>query len=264
VVTDENGVKMRTSRSYLCTDADNTLWDTNGVFAEAQLAMLREIESATGLSAPDADDRGLEFLRRIDQRIAAAHPERLRYPPDLLVRGLALALAGDGPEEAAARATQECSAVPGEDVAIQHFREQLRVVPPLRPGVEKAIPAVAAAGVPIFVVTEERLPRCRELLDAHDLSSHVCDVISLHKTVEAFEALRRKLGNGRAVMVGDQVDRDIRFAGDAGFETIYFPSAFEPYWSSGYTLAADHQIISFEEVVALVLGGHRRLSRRPE
>lgn len=29
-------------------DADNTLWDTNGVYAEAQLALLAAVESTVG------------------------------------------------------------------------------------------------------------------------------------------------------------------------------------------------------------------------
>src|SRR5271169_1609629 len=98
---------MMLSRPHIFTDADNTLWDTNGVFVEAQLAMLRELEMATGLSAPEAEDRGLEFLRHVDQNIAASHPERLRYPPVLLARGLLFALAGDSAGRAAGRATRE-------------------------------------------------------------------------------------------------------------------------------------------------------------
>ena len=42
------------ARMHLFTDADNTLWDTNGVFVDAQRAMLRELETATGLCAPEA------------------------------------------------------------------------------------------------------------------------------------------------------------------------------------------------------------------
>jgi hypothetical protein len=48
-----------THATYLFTDADNTLWDTDTVYAEAQLALLRDLELLTGHSAPDAEDQGL-------------------------------------------------------------------------------------------------------------------------------------------------------------------------------------------------------------
>jgi putative hydrolase of the HAD superfamily len=241
------------ARTHLFTDADNTLWDTNGVFVEAQLAMLRELEMTTGLSAPEAEDRGLEFLRRVDQNIAASHPERLRYPPVLLARGLLCALTGDSADRAADRATQEEVAIPGGDEAVQRFTERLRSVPYLRAGVKNGLKIVAAAGVPITVVTEERFERCQQLLEAHGLSALVGEVISIHKTIEAFRQLRRKAGTGRALMIGDQLDRDIRCAGEAGFETFFFPSGFAPYWNRDITHVPDHEIARFDEAVPFIL-----------
>ena len=49
-------------------------------------------------------------------------------------------------------------------------------------------------------------------------------VFSVDKTVRVFRELRRTVTGDRALMVGDQLDRDIYCAGDAGFETFYFPS----------------------------------------
>jgi putative hydrolase of the HAD superfamily len=240
------------ARTHLFTDADNTLWDTNGVFAEAQLAMLRELEMATGLSAPEAEDRGLEFLRRVDQRIAATHPERLRYPPALLARGLLFALAGDGADQAADRATREEVAIPGGDRTIGRFVERLSSVPSLRAGVEEGLTIIASAGVPIIVVTEERLERCQQLLDTHGLSALVAEVISVRKTIDAFRELRRVTGGGTALMVGDQLDRDIQFAGEAGFETFFFPSGFAPYWNRDIAHVPDHEIARFDQIVPFV------------
>lgn len=244
---------MMVTRTHLFTDADNTLWDTNGIFVEAQIAMLRELEIATGLSAPEAEDRGLEFLRRVDQNIATSHPERLRYPPVLLARGLLFALTGDSADRAAERATREQIAIPGGDEAVQRFTEHLRTVPCLRAGVRNGLMKIAAAGVPIMVVTEEHFERCQELLEAHGLSALVREVISIHKTVEAFRQLRRKAGTGRALMIGDQLDRDIRCAGEAGFETFFLPSGFAPYWNRELTHVPDHEIARFDEAVPFIL-----------
>ena len=46
-------------------DADNTLWDTDGVYADAQLALLNELEDRLGVQFPELDR--LAFVRSIDQ-----------------------------------------------------------------------------------------------------------------------------------------------------------------------------------------------------
>ncbi|MDA9393086.1 hypothetical protein WN73_21450 [Bradyrhizobium sp. CCBAU 45394] len=74
-------------KAHLFTDADNTLWDTDTVFAAAQLEMLREVEKLTGRRAPDDEDRGLAFLRTIDQRIATEHPDHLEVSARIACAG---------------------------------------------------------------------------------------------------------------------------------------------------------------------------------
>lgn len=71
-------------------DADNTLWDTNRVYADAQLSLLTDVERASGRRAK-VDNR-LGWLREIDQALAERHHAGLRYPPRLLAKAVALAL----------------------------------------------------------------------------------------------------------------------------------------------------------------------------
>ena len=54
-------------------------------------------------------------------------------------------------------------------------------------------------------------------------------------------------------MIGDQLDRDIRCAGEAGFETFFFPSGFAPYWNRDITHVPDHEIARFDEAVPFIL-----------
>jgi putative hydrolase of the HAD superfamily len=107
--------------------------------------------------------------------------------------------------------------------------------------------------VPIIVVSEERLERCQHLLDAHSLSAFIVDVASIRKTADAYRNLRRRVGPGLALMVGDQLDRDIRSAAEAGFETFFFPSAFAPYWNRDTAHVSDHEISRFDEIVPFLL-----------
>src|SRR5690349_8683012 len=106
------------------TDADNTLWDTDAVFREAQLGLLNDVENLSERSLSRSDR--LEFLREYDQAIALRHHSRLKYPPSLLVRALRAGLSGTAPDEAAARVVA-VGAVPTsyEQAALESFANTL-------------------------------------------------------------------------------------------------------------------------------------------
>lgn len=242
------------NRAHLFTDADNTLWDTDSVFAAAQLEMLREMERQTGHNAPDDEDRGLAFLRNVDQRIAAVHPEYLRYPPGLLAQGLALALAGNDIAEVVEYVTGPGAKITGEFEQVQaQFLESLKRIPPLRDGVRAGLLAIRTAHVPITIVTEERPERCRRVLAEHKFDGLITEVVSVRKSVEAYLDLRRKAGCERCFMVGDQLDRDVQSATAAGFLAFYFPGGFEPYWATGIDASSTRRIARFDEIVAEVV-----------
>ncbi|MBB4423888.1 putative hydrolase of the HAD superfamily [Bradyrhizobium sp. CIR48] len=243
------------NRAHLFTDADNTLWDTDAVFAAAQLEMLREIERRTGHNAPADADRGLAFLRTVDQRIAAVHSDHLRYPPGLLAQGLALVLAGKDIAEVVERVTGPDAKISGEFEQVQaQFLESLKRITPLRDGVRVGLQAISAAHVPITIVTEERPERCRWLLAEHGLESLITEVISVRKSVEVYLGLKRKARCERCFMVGDQLDRDVQSATAAGFLAFYFPGGFEPYWVTGIDTSSTRRIARFDEIVAEVVG----------
>ena len=240
--------------TYLFTDADNTLWNTDAVFAAAQLDMLHEIERITGRNAPADEDRGLAFLRNLDQRIAAVHPNDLRYPPGLLAHGLALVLEGKEVEEAVARVTEPGIALGSVFEAAQaRFLDSIRRLPPLREGVREGLLAISEANIAITVVTEERVERCRQFLTGHRLENMITDVVSVRKTTEAYLDLRRSAVTGRYFMVGDQFDRDILAAASAGYSTFYFPGGFAPYWASELDTSKTRRIDRYDAIVPYVL-----------
>jgi putative hydrolase of the HAD superfamily len=240
--------------TYLFTDADNTLWNTDAVFAAAQLEMLHEIERITGRNASTDEDRGLAFLRNLDQRIAAVHPNDLRYPPGLLAHGLALVLEGKEVEEAVARVTEPSVGLANVFEAAQaRFLDSIRKLPPLREGVREGLLAISEANIAITVVTEERVERCRQFLAGHRLENMITDVVSVRKTTEAYLALRRNTATGRNFMVGDQIDRDILAAAAAGYSTFYFPGGFAPYWASELDTSKTKRIDRYDAIVPDVL-----------
>lgn len=216
--------------THLFTDADNTLWDTNAIFVEAQLRLLRSLERRTGLSAPHSHDRGLAFLRAIDQRLAGQHPDHLRYPPALLVGGLLHALRGTSPPRAAELALAE--AAPTEfEAELEAYFEGIRALPELRQGVRETLSRAAELGIGVTVVSEERQDRCEARIETHNLSGFILEVISAPKTVQLFQRLRSERRVKRHIMIGDQPDRDIFPAKEAGFECYLLPSDFTPFWA---------------------------------
>jgi putative hydrolase of the HAD superfamily len=57
-------------------------------------------------------------------------------------------------------------------------------------------------------------------------------------------------------MIGDQLDRDIAPAKEAGLKTIFFASGFVPRWSSRVDdIKPDYVVDDFEKAAELVIGG---------
>lgn len=248
-----------TTPATVFVDADNTLWDTDSVFADAQRKMLKRVEDATGVAA-NAGSR-LAFVRAVDQAIAERHHARLRYPPRLLVRGLEAALAGH-PADRAARAawrSQAPNRLPDErvDEIEQAFFVDLRHDPELRPGVREGLEALQAANTLVLIVTEGPRAKVEETTKSLALHNLISRIIEGPKQPELFQRVLRLMGaSKRAFMVGDQLDRDIAPAKAAGIETIYFPGGFQPRWALDEAhVRPDHVIGTFAEVPDIVLAG---------
>lgn len=218
----------------ILVDADNTLWDTDSLFAEAQLQLLESVEDAIGKRAK-REDR-LDFVREVDQAIAQSHHLGLKYPPRLLSIALAHSLLGLTPEQAAETAWVEVKGMHSvSGVAIDHITEEysysISRVPKLRPGVRKGLSALKDLGAKIIVLTEGPKRRVVANLKAHELLNEVARVIEATKTVDLFRRLLKLATEGQPViMIGDQLSRDILPAATAGLRTIYIPAAFKPRW----------------------------------
>jgi putative hydrolase of the HAD superfamily len=240
-------------------DADNTLWDTDAVFAKAQLALLRFVEEEIGIFYPGADR--LAFLRRIDQTLAKNHHAGLRYPPRLLAQGIARALRGLPPDRAARLALKAMRArldIPGMAAAVaeEGFFAAIRDLPDLRPGVREGLAAIHAKGCPVLVISEGVRARVSLTAEAHELDRFIDRIIVAPKLPDLYRRVLRLTGMpSRAFMIGDQLDRDIVPAKAAGLQTIYFPGNFNPSWQLDEGQARpDHKVSAFDEAARIVLG----------
>lgn len=229
-----------TDNAALVTDADNTLWDTNRVFADAQLMLLEAVELHSGQRSRD-DDR-LAFVRRHDQRLAAKDHRGLKYPPAFLVQSLWKGLGGatGGPDEVVAAIVTDYFANLSKHAA-------------LRPSVKATLATLHKRQVEIIVVSEGNRDRVVDTLGAHGLDAYVSRTITGEKSVDMYRRLLKLAGDpAKAICVGDQLDRDIAFAKSAGFKTVYFPGGFTPEWTDPKLLVhADATITDFADLLPM-------------
>jgi putative hydrolase of the HAD superfamily len=238
-------------------DADNTLWDTDSVFANAQLELLGNVERASGRQAA-AEDR-LAFIRSVDQALAERHHAGLRYPPHLLARGIELVLEHGHAADDAARLAwrgRPDYALDQDDVErieATYFQD-IAKQPALRAGVADGLKKLHAAGHTLLVVSEGRKAKIETIAEQLGVLKCFDRVIEGIKSAVLYRRILRLAGMPkRAFMIGDQLDRDIIPAKAAGLETIYFPGGFRPRWSLNTSdTQADHVIETFASVPDIV------------
>jgi len=238
-------------------DADNTLWETDKVYADAQLQLLGAVEQHLGQEAK-AEDR-LAYVRQIDQGIAERHHSGLRYPAELLGYALALTLRGEPEAVAIRRALKEVHNGAAVDriaasVAVDAYITALQALPSPRLGVVTGLQALHRLGCIVLVVTEGARSRVARTLEALNLATSIDRIVEAPKQTRLyFRVSQISLVSGPMFMVGDQLQRDIAPAKAAGLETIYFPGSFVPRWEpSEASVQPDHRIENFEEVAAIV------------
>ena len=229
-------------RDLLLSDADNTLWDTDRVFAEAQLNVLNAVEARTKRLV--SGDR-LSFIRSHDQAIARTHKDGLRYPIELLINSVSKSLSPDFQWSNFPEARSEIELT---------YYTQLRQKPRLRWGVRPSFEILDEAGVEIWIVSEGAEQRVRAKLEEHDLDQYTARIITGKKTKEFYHhivSLARK--RTFCAMIGDQLDRDIVPAKLAGLKTVYLPGQFSPKWiDPNQSKFADWKISNFRELLNLI------------
>lgn len=244
-------------KPIILTDADNTLWDTNCVFADAQIGLLTLVEKATGRTCGDTDRLG--FVRRYDQALAALHHAHLKYPPMLLVQALELALEGAEPHQVALAVVQGRSRTYRLDQtvvesAVQTYLSMLNTIPSLLPTVVEGLAAVRQVGIDLFILTEGKIEKQKNLISHYALEEVFNGVFEVSKNQSQFERLRQRFIQHEVVVVGDQPDRDIVPAKIAGCTTILVPSRFRPQWQDpDHWNSADFVATTFKEGVEWVL-----------
>lgn len=237
----------------IVVDADNTLWDTDALYADAQLWLISAVEDAIGVKSAVVDR--LAFLRILDQTIAESHRAGLRYPTRLLVRGLESLLQDDDFAKALRAAYQSNPDGGLSNEAVieleKEFYRRLALQPSLRNGVAEGLNQLAGLGLRIVCLTENAKAKCAKNLHRSGLEKHFCRVLEARKDMRLFARLRTLTPNPICV-IGDQLSKDIVPARSAGLFTIYFPGNFRPKWEALYDENSNVAISSFAEVPGIL------------
>jgi putative hydrolase of the HAD superfamily len=245
---------MSHQQTVVLVDADNTLWDTDAVFRDAQLLLLARTENECGKACTTSDR--LAFVRSYDQALAQKHHLHLRYPPQLLVRCIEAGLAGLHPEHAARDAVAgrlgegRLLAPTTLEAIVSDYTSALSRAPQLLPGVLEGVRVAKDAALRLYVMTEGRVEKQKQLLELHGLHASFEGVWELTKERAQFDRVVARFAGRRVVVIGDQPDRDILPAKAAGCTTILIPSRFKPSWHTADEYeAADHVAKEFLEAV---------------
>ncbi len=251
-------------RGVYIIDADNTLWDTNQVFLNAQLEMINALrQNGYGLDQETA----IQAIRDLDFKIAVTL-NNFEYDFSRLACALLLVERGL-PETEAVQLV--CAAEPPVDEwptalgAGRAFYQYLdRHFPVLFAGVMETLTALRDAGNTLVLHSEGLRGRILRTLAAHALEP-LFDCLALErKSRESFQRARRAGENlfrtstgqnpDRCVVVGDSPKRDIRFGNLIGATTVFKPGGWlgteipdDPMLIPHFTIESFPELLELDE-----------------
>ncbi|AOS46103.1 hypothetical protein Verru16b_03199 [Lacunisphaera limnophila] len=230
-------------------DADNTLWDTNSIYREAQLEMLSGVEA---LADHKVTGERLNYVRAIDQKIAESNPAGNRYPPWLLAECLYRGLMTEKKQEVD-KLSEEVSACLQEIVAtyLRRLNEKPRLLPQAKALLEKC----AQKHAKLILLTESSLQRVHNLLLAHELTNFFHEVYSERNKQLVFGSIRESVDpilrqNCLFISVGDQLSSDLMPADKMGYKTVYIPAGFKKLNEDVSSFKPDYTFISLSGFMA--------------
>src|SRR4029077_5170555 len=221
-------------------DADNTLWDTNAVFSEAQINLLSVFAEVGLLKDPEAE---LDTLRKIDRELSRVTGH---FEYDCASLAIAVGHYYSGiinVEQAADFALKQIESVSASVIeqSCVAFARTLKKIPPLFTDTEEVLRVLTSnrslqQSIVLILFTDGERSRIERILETYRLGESTFDEVVIgRKTVESFKEVRmlalQKLesvedSDAKILMIGDSLKRDIGPSKQAGFTTIYKPAGF--------------------------------------
>lgn len=238
-------VKKSLSQKHVVVvfDADNTLWDTNALYANAQKALVIGLEKMTGGKVEG--DR-VSYLRRFDEEIAKGHENGFRYPIHLLVERIYDELAGKDGRKNSDPEIQGAFKQLEDD-----YLARIASAPRLLPRAKEVLTTLSEKGYRLVLLSESDPSLLDERLEKNGIREFFYDVIPSRKSSDVFANLKRAYStdsNAVFVSIGDRVDVDLKLAEDAGYRTIQVPGGFRPFAATLGCWKPDETVVSLAEI----------------
>lgn len=233
----------------LAIDGDNTLWDTNSVFEDAQRWLITSLHRAR---PSDSTTLSFELLRQVDD-LLILHKGRQEYDFQLLVLALISLRKGTTVAEAASTAMKEIQESPNSvDAKLaakisRAFYLRLQTIPPLLPSVGRSLEELSRlktcnrGRLALILFSEGNEVRIRAILESHFSGKTMFDVFHIveRKTKHALldaqvrgsRVLESESGFSKTktqlIVVGDSIASDIVPGNSIGAITIYIPGGYK-------------------------------------
>jgi len=270
-------VSLNYTGIVLAIDGDNTLWDTNSVFEDAQRWLISSLRRARPGGSVTLS---FELLRRVDD-LLIQHTGRQEYDFQLLVLALISLQKGMTETEAASAAMREIQESPnGVDAKLaakisRAFYLRLQTIPPLLPSVRRSLEELSRlktcnrGRLALILLSEGNEVRIRSILKSHFSRKTIFDVFHiverksedalLDAQVRGSRVLESESGcsqiQTQLVVVGDNIASDIVPGNSIGAITIYIAGGYR-----GAEVATDDRerprivLTAFRELPELIEG----------
>ena len=254
--------------AILILDGDNTLWDTNAVFENAQLNMLRNLVKEN-LNIDSAKE--FSRLREFDD-ILVKHYKKHEYDFSVLALSLYLFYKGLEWDEAIRRSCEAFEKkldIEGMDLAIKcgnKFKEELRKFPPVFKDVKKTLETLKQHNCVIILSSEGDKERVRRIIQYYSMERYFDHILNGRKSVEQFKEARKtgiQIWRVRypkdkkipkIIVIGDLLDRDIQFGNLIGAITVYKPGGYKGHETPrNENEKPNYEIKEMHEVVDILL-----------
>jgi putative hydrolase of the HAD superfamily len=226
-------------------DADNTIWDTNSVFKNAQISLLKKLEQNSIIIDPQLY---LAPLQEIDLGLVKEEGA-FEYDFKLLVAAITFFCSENLSIQAAINRAisynpeeENPTAISIIDAAYQAYQKALKKLPKLYPDTIEVLSKIHDLKennrIYIILLTEGDPKRLEKIISAYKFHQHgfLDEIIIEKKSLEAFENAKQiglqHLSNRDIdqkpllFAIGDSLRRDIKYGNQAGFITVYKPSPF--------------------------------------
>lgn len=219
-------------------DGDNTLWDTNSVFTNAQIAILEKFKEY-GLDINPIEE--FKTLRKFDDMLIKKY-NKYEYDFRALPYSLYIYYKKQINEinaiDMAYDVFENQLIVDDKDVAddcYEVFKKEMLKIPHLFSNVTETLMKLKKKGYIIILSSEGKTERIYKILRKYNLNK-IFDIISTgKKSIDLFRELindGKKLllskDNEHVIVIGDMLKREIFMGNSVGAITVYKPGGYKP------------------------------------